>query len=89
MSQVKSLSYRFLLDTQYAVVKFIGKMLMKWKLQYEDDQMNWDIFWTDNAVQPEFLAKMHRKFSIPIQLAKLIRKSTTFRGCMRWLERTI
>jgi tubulin polyglutamylase TTLL6/13 len=35
-------------DTQYPVVKFVGKKILKWKLQYDGD--NWDLFWTDNAV---------------------------------------
>lgn len=37
-------------DTMYPVVKFVGKKIFKWKLQYEPDQVNWDLFWTDNAV---------------------------------------
>lgn len=32
--------------------------MFKWKLQYELEVFNWDICWTDNAVQPETLAKM-------------------------------
>lgn len=46
------------IDTIYSVVKFVGKVSMKWKLQYDPDQINWDLMWTDNAVQPETLAKM-------------------------------
>ena len=33
---------------------------MRWKLQYEPDIWTWDLMWTDNAVQPETLAKMQR-----------------------------
>jgi tubulin polyglutamylase TTLL6/13 len=45
-------------DTQYPVVKFVGKLLLKWKLQYETEVWSWDLMWTDNAVQPETLARM-------------------------------
>lgn len=48
-------------DTQYAVVKFVCKRLMRWKLQYENETYSWDVLWTDNAVQPEVLGKMQRK----------------------------
>jgi len=36
-------------DTQYPVVKAVGKKVFKWKLtlEYEDD---WDVCWTDMAV---------------------------------------
>lgn len=37
-------------DTKYPVVKFVGKKIFKWALQYEPEGTGWDIFWTDNAV---------------------------------------
>ena len=39
------------------MIKAVGKKVFKWKLtmELEDD---WDIHWTDNAVNPEVLAKM-------------------------------
>ncbi|CAK66605.1 unnamed protein product (macronuclear) [Paramecium tetraurelia] len=47
-------------DTQYAAVKFVGKILNKFKLQYTPYQETqvWDFCWTDNAVLPETLARM-------------------------------
>ena len=51
-------------DTQYPVIKFIGKMVMKWILQYETEVNSWDLMWTDNAVQPEQLSRMQRKNKI-------------------------
>ena len=44
-------------ETQYPVVKAVGKKIFKWKLtkEIEDD---WDICWTDMAVQPETLSRM-------------------------------
>lgn len=40
-------------DTQYPVVKFVGKKLMKWQLDYSAiDSYSFDICWTDNAVKP-------------------------------------
>jgi tubulin polyglutamylase TTLL6/13 len=44
-------------DTQYDVVKFVGRKIFGWKLTYDPDS-EWDVRWTDNAVQPETLAKM-------------------------------
>lgn len=43
--------------TKYAVVKKVGKFF-KWRLTKKEDDDNWDVFWTDAAVQPEKLAKM-------------------------------
>lgn len=45
-------------STKYDVVKHVGKKIMFWKLSYDEDSDEWDVFWTDNAVQPEKLAKM-------------------------------
>ncbi|EGR32668.1 tubulin-tyrosine ligase family protein, putative [Ichthyophthirius multifiliis] len=45
-------------DTQYPVVKFVGKKLLKWRLSYDSENTECDIYWTDNAVQPEQLGKM-------------------------------
>jgi len=57
VSGIKSSLFK---DTQYPVVKFVGKMLYKFKLQYTPylENNNWDFCWTDNAVQPETLSKM-------------------------------
>ena len=49
-------------DTQYDVIKFVGKNIFGWTLQSEIDSCNWDILWTDNAVQPETLGKMESKY---------------------------
>lgn len=43
----------FKLDTQYPVVRFVGKKFFKWKLCYDIENTDCDIIWTDNAVQPE------------------------------------
>ncbi len=40
------------IDTQYPVIKAVGKKVFKWKLSYDLDD-DWDLLWTDNAVQPE------------------------------------
>ncbi|CAK56184.1 unnamed protein product (macronuclear) [Paramecium tetraurelia] len=47
-------------DTQYAAVKFVGKILNKFQLQYTPylETQVWDFCWTDNAVLPETLARM-------------------------------
>ena len=45
-------------DTKYAVVKYVGKRLFNWRLSYKHDDLDWDVLWSDNAVDPERLAKM-------------------------------
>lgn len=40
-------------DTQYPVVKFIGKKVMNWALDYSPiEDFTFDICWTDNSVKP-------------------------------------
>mgnify|MGYP000916059006 CR=1 FL=1 len=46
------------LDTQYPVVTEVAEDL-GWKIQTKRDAGNWDVFWTDSAVLPEVLFKMH------------------------------
>ena len=43
--------------TKYSVVNKTAKYF-KWKLTRKEDDENWDVFWTDAAVQPEKLSKM-------------------------------
>lgn len=53
-------------DTHYPVVKFVGKKIMNWTLEYSTiDSFNFDICWTDNTVKPEILSKMqpHQKIN--------------------------
>ena len=46
------------------MVPKVGKKL-QWKIQKNPEVMDWDVFWTDNAVQPEILFKMepHQKIN--------------------------
>lgn len=44
-------------ETQYPVVKAVGKKMFKWRLSHDPEE-DWDICWTDMAVQPEVLARM-------------------------------
>jgi tubulin polyglutamylase TTLL6/13 len=39
-------------------VRHVAKKIFGWKLSYEEETEDWDVFWTDSAVQPEKLAKM-------------------------------
>ncbi|CAD8177128.1 unnamed protein product [Paramecium octaurelia] len=72
-------------DTQYDVVKFVGKKLFKWILQYEPDATNWDMFWTDAAVQPETLGKMqpYQKINHFPGMYSLARKNHLGRNLMK------
>ena len=49
--------FSFLSDTKYPIVKYVGRKLFKWKLSFDNEE-EFDILWTDSAVQPETLAKM-------------------------------
>ena len=39
-------------------MRYVGKKIFQWRLSEETDG-EWDVFWTDCAVNPETLAKMH------------------------------
>ena len=39
-------------------MRYVGKKIFQWRLT-EEPNGEWDIFWTDFAVNPETLAKMH------------------------------
>ena len=45
-------------STKYEIVRHVAKKVFGWKLNYDEESDDWDVFWTDNAVQPEKLAKM-------------------------------
>jgi hypothetical protein len=52
-------------DTQYAVVKHVGKK-NKWFLQTDPfANLNFDLCWTDNHVKPDLFARMqpHQKIN--------------------------
>lgn len=65
-------------------MKFVGKKIFKWKLAY-DLESEWDVFWTDNAVQPEQLAKMQhfQKINHFPGMYSLARKNNLGRHLMR------
>ncbi|CAD8173941.1 unnamed protein product [Paramecium pentaurelia] len=72
-------------DTKYDVVKFVGKKIFKWGLQYEMNGNQWDIFWTDAAVQSETLGKMqhHQKINHFPGMFSLSRKNHLGRNLMK------
>lgn len=45
-------------NTKYEVVRYVAKKVIGMKLSYDDESEEWDLLWTDSAVQPEKLAKM-------------------------------
>lgn len=45
-------------DTKYSIVRIVGKKVLGWKLSKDEDDENWDVWWTDGGVQPEKLSKM-------------------------------
>lgn len=44
-------------NTKYEIIKEVINFL-SWKTSEDEETMDWDVFWTDNAVAPEKLAKM-------------------------------
>ena len=72
------------LDTKYEIVKHVGKKIFGWKLSY-DPEGEWDVFWTDNTVQPETLAKMqpYQKINHFPGMYSLARKNHLGRHLMR------
>ena len=45
-------------NTKYEIVRHVAKKMFHWKLSYDEESDDWDVFWTDGAVQPEKLSKM-------------------------------
>lgn len=41
-------------------MKFVGKKTFGWRLTYDPDNTEWDIYWTDMAVTGEQLVKMQQ-----------------------------
>ncbi|KAL4454548.1 hypothetical protein ABPG74_021753 [Tetrahymena malaccensis] len=72
-------------DTKYPVVKFVGKKIFKWKLAYDMESMDFDVFWTDNAVQPEQLGRMqpYQKINHFPGMFSLARKNHLARNLMK------
>ncbi|CAD8066237.1 unnamed protein product [Paramecium sonneborni] len=72
-------------DTKYDVVKFVGKKIFKWILQYEIEGNTWDVFWTDTAIQSETLGKMqpHQKINHFPGMFSLARKNHLGRNLMK------
>lgn len=72
------------LETKYPVIKYVGKKLFKWRLTY-DPESEWDVCWTDGAVAPETLAKMHpcQKINHFPGMYSLARKNHLGRHLMR------
>ena len=46
-------------DTQYPVIKYVFKKMLGWKVSTDSDNTNFDLWWTDGAVETEKLSHMH------------------------------
>ena len=44
-------------DTKYDIIPHIVQEVFNWNVSSEDDE-NWDVLWTDNAVSPDRLSRM-------------------------------
>lgn len=68
------------------MVKFVGKKIMKWQLDYTPiEDLNFDLCWTDNVVKPELLARMqsHQKINHFPGMYILSRKNNLGRNLMK------
>jgi tubulin polyglutamylase TTLL6/13 len=76
-------------DTQYPVVKEVCKRDFHWKLQHDKEALNWDLCWTDNAVQAETLGRMqsHQKINHFPGMYSLARKNNLARGLAKMKKR--
>lgn len=52
-------------ECKWPIVSHVVKKMLGWKTSEEPESMNWDLFWTDHSVKPEFLSKMesHQKIN--------------------------
>jgi len=71
-------------DTRYEVVRHVARKMLNYKLTSEPE-VEWDVFWTDNAVQPEILARMQpfQKINHFPGMYSLARKNHLARHLMR------
>jgi len=52
------INYFYFIETHYDVVKYVAKRLFGWKLQYDKGNFDWDLYWIDTAISPDFLSKL-------------------------------
>jgi tubulin polyglutamylase TTLL6/13 len=45
-------------DTKYPVVRTVARKILGWKLSRDEEDENWDVWWTDAGVPPEKFSKM-------------------------------
>ncbi|CAD8124708.1 unnamed protein product [Paramecium sonneborni] len=46
-------------DSQYPVIRYVGKKMLNWIVQTDENATNWDIWWTDGAVFSDLLGRMN------------------------------
>ena len=39
-------------DTKYAVVRYVAKQMLGWKLVNDEEDETWDVWWSDSGVHP-------------------------------------
>lgn len=75
-------------NSQYSVLKSVATSL-GWKMDYDSDSENWDVFWTDSAIESEQLFKMHhfQKINHFPGMYVLARKNNLGKGLMKMRKR--
>ena len=75
-------------DTQYDVVLEVCEDVLGWKLIFERDLKEWDLYWTDNSVTTEMLNRMrsHQKINHFPGMSTLSRKNTLAKNIRKMLE---
>lgn len=74
-----------LAETKYDVVRYVAKKMLGWKIIRDIESKDWDVYWTDNAVQPENLSRMniHQKINHFPGMFALARKNHLARNLKR------
>jgi tubulin polyglutamylase TTLL6/13 len=69
---------KIILDTQYDVVLEVCEDVLGWKIMFEKELKEWDLYWTDSSVSTEMLLKMksHQKINHFPGMSTLSRKNT-------------
>ena len=72
-------------STKYEVVRYVAKKLNGWKLSHAEEGEDFDVWWTDGAVQPEKLASMkaYQKINHFPGMYALARKNNLAKNLMR------
>ncbi|CAK79223.1 unnamed protein product (macronuclear) [Paramecium tetraurelia] len=87
-NKVKKSKERLIINvssSQYPVIRYVGKKMLDWKIQKDENATNWDVWWTDGAVFSDLLGRMnaHQKVNHFPGMYSLARKNHLGRNLMK------